>query len=164
AAIAEVARLDYTVLIIDQISHAWAGSGGILEQHAAATAASRSKNGFVQWQKHGAMLNALIEAILAYPHHTICTMRAKVKYRQDKDGTISKIGTRPIQRNEIEFEFTGMGRMTSDHSLEFEGSRCQAINHRKFFQPDASLGAIFGEWIVAGRVEQELPLSTLDAR
>lgn len=39
----------YAVLVIDSLSHAWTGEGGVLEMHDKATAASRSGNSFLAW-------------------------------------------------------------------------------------------------------------------
>ena len=42
---------NYSVLIIDQISHEWEGRDGVLAYHSELTNASRSKNGFITCAK-----------------------------------------------------------------------------------------------------------------
>lgn len=110
AAIDAASEAGYDVLIIDSLSHAWAGEGGILDIKDAAEKASRSKNGYAAWREVTPQHNKLVEKILAAPLHIIVTMRTKTAYEVQKgdDGKTKpvKIGLAPVQRDGMEYEFT----------------------------------------------------------
>lgn len=107
--IAEAAR-GYDVLVIDSLSHAWTGEGGVLEMHDKATQAARGGNSYTAWRDVTPEHNALVDAILAAPCHVILTMRSKTAYelQENEKGkkTPVKIGLAPIQRDGMEYEFT----------------------------------------------------------
>lgn len=80
----------YAVLIIDSLSHAWTGEGGVLDMHDKATAASKSGNGFVSWREVTPHHNALIDTIINADLHLIATMRTKTAYDILDDGNGKK--------------------------------------------------------------------------
>lgn len=104
------AASSYDVLVIDSLSHAWAGEGGILEMHDNATKADRGGNSYTAWRNVTPQHNALVEALLTAPCHVIVTMRSKTAYELVDDGKGKKkpvkIGLAPIQRDGMEYEFT----------------------------------------------------------
>ncbi|MBK8132629.1 MAG: AAA family ATPase [Gammaproteobacteria bacterium] len=104
--IAEAAR-GYDVLVIDSLSHAWTGDGGVLDMH---DKASRGGNSYTAWREVTPEHNALVDAILAAPCHIILTMRSKTAYalQENEKGKMTpvKIGLAPIQRDGMEYEFT----------------------------------------------------------
>lgn len=113
------------VIIIDSLSHAWNGTGGLLEYVADKTANSRSKNGFNEgWGgKDGgtAVQNRMIDRILSSKAHIIATFRQKMEYVQENDGqktSIKKVGVKPIQRDDLEYEFDITLKLNNDHSAE----------------------------------------------
>jgi len=120
AALGAAARGAYPVVVIDSLSHAWSGEGGVLEQ--VDRAADRMKgNKFAGWKVGTPMQNRLIDSILSYPGHVLVTMRSKMEYVQEKEGdrvVIRKIGLAPIQRDGIEYEFSLFAE------LEQGGERC----------------------------------------
>ena len=100
----------YQVLIIDSLSHAWVGEGGILDLHDRATQASRSGNSFAAWREVTPRHNALVDALLGVDLHVIVTMRTKTAYDLSDDGNGKKrpikVGLAPVQRDGLEYEFT----------------------------------------------------------
>lgn len=100
----------YSTIIIDSLSHAWAGEGGILDIHDNATRAMRSQNGYMAWKDVTPQHEKIINAILGSPLHIIATIRTKTAYEvvEDERGKKSpkKIGLAPIQRAGMEYEFT----------------------------------------------------------
>src|SRR5574343_53838 len=74
-AILAAGREGYDVLIVDSLSHAWAGEGGALELKD-----KKGGNSFTAWKDITPMHNRLIEAILKSPCHVIATMRSKTEY------------------------------------------------------------------------------------
>ncbi|SKB01142.1 AAA domain-containing protein, partial [Caloramator quimbayensis] len=83
-AIKEAGKLGYDVLIIDSLSHAWAGTDGALEL-ADKNSIKYGGNKFAAWRDITPLHNKLIEAIISSPCHIIATMRAKTQYIQTQD-------------------------------------------------------------------------------
>lgn len=97
----------YDVLIIDSLSHAWAGDGGILTIHDRTAKALR--NSFDAWRETTPIHNQLVDAILASTCHIIVTLRTKTGYEVTSENgktKVSKVGLAPIQREGLEYEFT----------------------------------------------------------
>ena len=97
----------YEVLIIDSLSHAWAGEGGILTIHDRVSKAVRSS--FDAWREVTPQHNQLVDAILDSSCHVIATMRSKTAYEvvsENGKTRVSKVGLAPIQREGLEYEFT----------------------------------------------------------
>lgn len=110
AAIEAAQKEGYSVVIIDSLSHAWAGEGGILDIHDNATKSSRSANGYMAWKDVTPQHERIINAILGASLHVIGTIRTKTAYEvvEDERGKKApkRIGLAPIQRQGMEYEFT----------------------------------------------------------
>ena len=104
----QVAAASERGLIIDSISHFWAGEGGLLDEQSAA--AKKTGNSYTAWRDVTPKHNRLIEGILASPLHVIATMRSKVDYvmeTNDRGKQVpKKVGLAPIQREGMDYEFT----------------------------------------------------------
>lgn len=99
----------YDVLIIDSLSQAWTGQGGILELVDKKTATSKAGNSYTAWRDVTPEHNRLIDTILQSKLHVIVTMRSKTAYElQERNGkkVPVKIGLAPVQRDGVEYEFT----------------------------------------------------------
>ncbi len=72
-------------------------------------ASQQGKNSFTVWDEAGAEQTTLINSILSVRCHTIITMRSKMKYalQENERGKMVpvKMGLKPIQRNDVEYEF-----------------------------------------------------------
>lgn len=156
AAIREAAA--YDVLIIDSLSHEWAGRGGALEE------VDRKKgagNSFAAWngvsQKHA----GLLDDILMHPGHVIVTMRKKSEFVLE---TVNgkqvprKIGMAVVQREGIEFEFTVLLSMEREGQVLIEKSRCSALEEMGALRREdlAKAGETLREWLATG-VEAPAP-------
>lgn len=99
----------YDCVIVDSLSHAWDGEGGILSRKEAVDAAKPSGNTYVTWGPFTKEQNALVTAILQSKTHIICTMRSKTEYvmTENMRGKMvpTKVGLEPIQRKGVEYEF-----------------------------------------------------------
>ena len=96
AALKEAAGASYPTVVIDSLSHAWMGKGGLLDQ-------ADAKGGrFDAWKQLTPQQHSLIDAILAYPGDVIVTMRTKTEYIVEKDergkSAPRKVGTAPVQK------------------------------------------------------------------
>lgn len=108
----------YDTIIVDSLSHAWAGDGGLLDMKDKID--QRGGNSFANWRMVTPQHNALVEAMLQSKCHIIATMRSKTEYviTEDKNGKKApqKIGLAPIQREGMDYEFTVMIDIAKDHS------------------------------------------------
>lgn len=100
----------YDVVIIDSLSHAWAGEGGLLDKQAALEKSGKYKNSFTSWRDITPQHNQLVDSLLRSSAHIIVCMRAKAEYvveSNEKGKSVPrKIGLAPVQRDGLEFEFT----------------------------------------------------------
>ena len=115
-AIALAEEHGYDVIVIDSLSHAWAGKGGILEM-VDQIRGTNERAGFSAWGKATPVQNRLVESILSSRCHIIATIRSKQGHIQEvgADGrtTIKKVGLQPVQRDDLEYEFDIVGEMDS---------------------------------------------------
>jgi hypothetical protein len=157
AGIEAAERAGYEVLIIDSLSHAWAGEGGILDMHDKATLASRSQNSFTAWREVTPQHNALVDAILCADLHILATMRTKTAYDVDDGGKKKpiKIGMAPVQRDGLEYEFTVV------LDLSIEGHVATAAKDRtrlfdgKHWVPGVHTGERLRAWLEGSAPAQE---------
>lgn len=152
AALDAAAAAGYDVVIIDSLSHAWAGKGGALEM--VDNAASRpGVNKFSAWRDVTPWHNRLIDTIIASPCHVIATMRAKTEYvvEQAKGGTnITKVGLAPVQREGMEYEFDVVGDLTDTHTLHITKTRCRALDGQTIRLPGAETAQVIKAWLTDG--------------
>jgi hypothetical protein len=117
-ALIKEAAAHYDVLIIDSLSHAWAGEGGVLTMHDNAAKADRAGNSYTAWRNVTPEHNKLVDAILNAACHVIVAMRSKTAYEMVDDGKGKKkplkIGLAPVQRDGMEYEFTLVWDISTD--------------------------------------------------
>lgn len=153
-AIQEAERFGYNVLIIDSLSHAWTGIGGVLEIVDRAKNANASKNGFNAWSVGTPKHNALVEAILRCKCHVIATMRSKTEWviETGANGKSAprKVGLGAVQRDGVEYEFDFVGLMDHAHTLTIDKTRWSALEAATLEKPDLNLGLKLLEWLNDG--------------
>lgn len=143
----------YDVVIVDSLSHAWAGKNGALEQKD--NAAARGGNSWTAWRDITPMHNALVDAMLASKCHLIATMRQKMEYIQTTEGgktKIEKVGLAAIQREGMEYEFTCVGDLGLDHVLRIGKTRLDGVlSTGEAFERPGELFAkkVYG-WLMSG--------------
>jgi len=157
----------YDVIIIDSLSHAWAGSGGALEL-ADKGALKYSGNRFAAWRDVTPLHNKLIEAMLSSPAHLIATMRSKMDYIQTQDSKgktiIRKVGMAPIQRDGMEYEFDIVGDLDIDHNLIISKTRCRALDGVVINKPGKELAETVKAWLSDGEPLPDKPTEAQSTR
>lgn len=140
---------DYAVVVIDSLSHAWMGQGGILDLKDR----SSEKNGFAAWKNLTPLQNELIDTIIGCDSHVISTMRAKTEYvlEQNSRGKQAprKVGTAAVQRDGVEYEFDVVGELTAEgdyNLIEFTKTRCPALRGRSYRNPGEDVAQILYDW------------------
>lgn len=158
-------RAGCAVIILDSISHAWQGQGGVLslldrfESHE-------------RFSAYGKVVNKaqdeLIDAMLRSPCHVIATMRSKTAWvLEDKENSRGKtvktprrIGLAPIQRPGIEFEFTTLLDLDTDtHVARVVKNRCPLFEDWQPKKITREHGRQLADWLMEGAPEPKEPVS-----
>ena len=154
----------YDVLILDSISHAWAGQGGLLDQQDAI--ANRSTNKFSAWGEITPKHQAFVEAILGADCHIIATMRSKTAYALIPDASgktkPEKLGLAPVQREGIDYEFSLVLDIDRSHTAQASKDRTGLFDSRIFI-PGEEHGAELKAWLEGGapaQVQKPAPMPT----
>ena len=155
-AIQEAEKAGYDVLIIDSLSHAWSGEGGLLDVQGKIADSSKSGNSFTAWRQVTPWHNKLINTILTSKCHVIATMRSKMDYIQvqnDKGKTeIKKVGLAPIQREGIEYEFGTVFDLNTSHLATVSKDRTSLFDG-KIFQLSEETGQVLKKWLNSDSME-----------
>ena len=165
-AIREAEAAGYDVLVIDSLSHAWMGKGGVLELHDAAVKRSRSGNSFDAWREVTPQHNGLVDALVQSRCHVIATMRTKTEYviEEDERGkkVPRKVGMAPVQRDGLEYEFDVVGDLNQGHEWVISKSRCKALADQIITKPGAETAAVLRAWLSDGAPVPEAPAAPED--
>ncbi len=153
-AIHAVEDAGYDVLIIDSLSHAWAGKGGALEMVDNAARRSSSGNSFSAWRDVTPEHNKLVDALVRCKCHLLVTMRSKMEYVLDKDDrgktAPRKVGLAPIQREGLDYEMDIAGDMDLDHNWSITKTRCPALDGQTFNRPGTVVAQTIISWLSDG--------------
>lgn len=159
-AIKNAAESGYDVLVIDSLSHAWAGKGGILEE------ADKRGGKFGAWRDLTPLQQSLMDAILSYPGHVIATMRSKMAYevttdesKGRKETKVEKIGLAHVQRDDVSYEFDVMLDMDEKNNARVTKTRCPALTGQVLSKPGKDLADTLLAWLSDGEAAPERPLA-----
>lgn len=149
----------YEIIIIDSLSHAWAGEGGALDMHDAATQASSSKNSYMAWKEITPWHNRLVNAIIQSPSHIISTMRVKTQYEvvevNGKKKPI-KIGLSPVQKEGLDYEFTVVLSLDKESYLYTSSKDRTQIFEGKHEKINKGTGVKLMQWLMEGKSDDEV--------
>lgn len=151
----------YSTVIIDSLSHAWAGEGGILDIHDNKTRGSSSSNGFAAWRDVTPQHERIVNALLGAKLHVIGTIRTKTAYEvvEDERGKKApkRIGLAPIQRQGLEYEFTCVLDLAVDsHIASASKDRTSLFDGHNFIITQET-GKLLAEWLDSGDDPVEKP-------
>jgi hypothetical protein len=115
-------------------------------------------NSFGGWKEARPMERRMLAALLAYPGHVIVTMRTKTEWvieqTENRSGrTVNvpkRMGTKPEQREGIEYEFDVVGDMDLEHNLVVSKTRCLPLTGKVFNLPGEDLAATLKDWLGSG--------------
>lgn len=160
AALDEIERAKPLVVVVDQISHAWAGSGGLLEQVDKAQATAKNGNQFAAWGSITPKHTKFLERLLECRCHLIVTMRSKTEYvLEEKNGkkVPKKVGMAPVQRDGIEYEFMTTFELDRDSKEATVGkTRTTVFPEGESMLLDEAWGQKLYAWLVSAP-EPEMP-------
>lgn len=156
-AIADAEAAGYAVVVIDSLSHAWAGKGGILE-FVDAQGKRNAGGNFSAWRDATPRHNRLVEAILACKCHVIVTLRSKTEYVVESVNgrtSVRKVGLQPVQRDGMEYEFTIVADVTADHELIVTKTRATFLKDAIIREAGEDLGRKLLDWLDNGEPATE---------
>jgi len=150
-AIAAFEDAGYDTFIIDSLSQAWAGDGGLLDKQG--RVADRLKNSYTAWREVTPDHNMLVSAMLQSRCHIIATMRSKTEYvleENEKGNKVPrKIGMAPVQREGMEYEFTVMLDIDQKHFASVSKDRTGLFDG-KYFHITQETGKTLLSWLESG--------------
>lgn len=139
-------------IVTDQISYAWSGDGGVLSIKEAAERSGKYNN-WTAWSVATPEHEKLFRFIIASPVHMICTLRSKMEYEQvveDGKKKVKKLGMAPIQRSEVEYEWTVLLELDRDsHRAVVSKTRSPVVEDGREYEIDESLGKAFMTWLAS---------------
>ncbi|WP_238492532.1 ATP-binding protein [Desulfotruncus alcoholivorax] len=144
----------YQIIIIDSLSHAWAGPGGVLDIHG--HTADKSGNSWTAWRQVTPRHNELVDAMLLSRCHIIATLRSKMEHVQTSENgktVIKKVGMNPIQRDGLEYEFTVFWDLDNSHTASASKDRTGLFDGQ-VFKPALEVGGKLLEWLESGTETQ----------
>ncbi len=157
--IKEAEHQGYDLIIIDSLSHAWAGTGGILELVDAKTGAANG-NKFAGWREATPKHNSLVDAMLQSPLHVIATMRSKTEYIlvEDEKGkkVPKKVGMAPVQREGLDYEFSLVFDIDQERHIATASKDRTGLFDGFFGKLTEEHGRSIREWLDSG-VEAQKP-------
>lgn len=158
----------YNSVIIDSLSHAWAGEGGILDIHDNKTRGSNSSNGFAAWRDVTPQHERIVNAILGAKIHVIGTIRTKTAYEvvEDERGKKApkRIGLAPIQRQGLEYEFTCVLDLSVDSHMASASKDRTSLFDGQNFVITRETGQQLAAWLDSGSDPVDRPDPYADMR
>lgn len=153
-------KVGFDVLIIDSLSHAWVGNEGALQMVDNISRRSKSGSSFNAWRDVTPEHNRMVDAILRSRAHIIVTMRTKTEYvleKNEKTGRTAprKVGTAPVQRDGLEYEFDVVGDI-DNCNLQVTKTRCPDLTDAYIEKPGEKLARTLRDWLTDGVDEPEV--------
>ncbi|MED1062888.1 AAA family ATPase [Bacillus licheniformis] len=136
------------VVIIDSLSHNWAGEGGIVEKHG-----GMQGNSFQNWGKLAPETTKLIKTLTQNDVHILATLRTKTEYvvEPNSEGKMAprKVGTKPVQKDEMEYEFMLNFNIGIDHLAETSKDNTRMFEGSSF-KLNPEVGRKLYQWLELG--------------
>lgn len=145
AAIDTCEKAGVNCIVLDSISQQ---RNYLLQLHA-----SLVGNSFTNWNKVTPLHYQFMQKIQQSKCHVIATIRSKTEYlMKNVEGktTIDKVGTKPIQRSEILYEFDLVMDIDVEHRAKVTKNRTGLFSNEKPFMIDETIGSKLLDWCNCG--------------
>jgi hypothetical protein len=136
-------------VIIDSVSHEWAGKGGCLELHEKATSSMKIPNSFSAWASVTPLHQSFLDAIIQCPVHVVCTSRVKTDFIMvDRNGKSApqKVGMALVSRDGFEFEMSVHLELDQQHQAHCSKDRTGLFTDKNPFVISAETGIRILRW------------------
>ena len=148
-----IAKAGYDVIILDSITPQWDGEGGILRRKEEMDRRPGS-NGYANWATFTPEHEAFKQTMMQTPMHVIATMRSKQDYilvANDKGKQVpKKVGMAPIQRDQMDYEFTLVFDVEMDHKGAASKDRTGLFNDKVVDLADLKTADAIRNWLDQG--------------
>lgn len=146
----------YDTTIIDTWSSFWSGTNGMLEQVKLLSQGQKGGEFSNGWNEMRPVERRMIEAMLAHSGHLIATLRVKTEWAVELDSSTGKygprkLGTKPEQRADVDYEFGIVSTLDSQHTLRFWKSPYDGFDGRAIERPDIEVGIEYRTWLEDGK-------------
>lgn len=140
------------VAIVDSATHAWEGTGGVLDYQ-------QQKGGnFQAWNTaNNDAYNPLVSLLVGekYRIHMISTARAKQDYQMQKNEhteklEIVKLGLKPVQRDTLEYEMQLVFRLDMDNTFHMSKDNSSLFKDLNGDVMSPDHGALVYDWLEKG--------------
>lgn len=145
-AINEAQDSGYDVIVLDSISHEWAGEGGCLDIQ------SSLGGRYQDWSRVTPRHEKFKESILQSNCHIVATARTKTDYAVTTENgrtKIEKLGTKTEQREGLDFEFTTVLRINQGHMFTSSKDRTGIFEDKDAIFSDIH-GELLSDWLGRG--------------
>ena len=146
------AKAGYDVLIIDSLTHAWRELLGELDK---LTYGKFGGNSWAAWSVGTPRQQKFVNALLGFPGHVMATMRSKTEWKSSTDQNSGKtipvrIGLTPEQGKGIEFEFTLLLELSTEHFANVIKDRTGKFQDELMEKPGEDFGKQMIAWLAEG--------------
>lgn len=139
------------VIIVDSLTHAWSGEGGILEQ-VENLQRGNAKNQMLAWNKIKPVEKQFLKLVTGNSVYVIGTARSKQAYDMEKNEQgktqVVKMGLKPDQKDSLEYEFAISIRIDQDHTAEATKDNSNMFGSP--FKIDKEIGHKIFDWSDTG--------------
>lgn len=153
------------VVIIDSMTHEWAGVGGCLEIQ------EKLGGRYQDWAKVKPRHRKFIDSILTSNCHVITTVRSKQDYAMDTENgktKVTKLGLKQVTEDGLEYELTVSFELNQNHLASTSKDRTGVFMDQPEFVISDETGAKLKKWAESGKtltpkqVEKNIVASTND--
>lgn len=153
----------YKVLVIDSLSHQWAGKGGILSRKEDLD--KRGGNSFTNWAEFTKEHEAFKAYLLNADVHIIGTLRTKQEYVLEENGKgkqmPKKVGTAAVQREGMEYELSVVFELQMDHKATTSKDRTGLFDGQMLDLTDGSVATTLRDWLSSAAPAAPTPARSL---
>lgn len=152
-AIVMAVKAGYEVLVIDSLSHQWAGPGGILARKEQMDA--RGGNTWTNWASFTKEHERFKALLMNAPVHVVSTTRSKQDYIVEtgdgKKAAPKKVGLAPVQREGMEYEFSVVFELQMDHRATASKDRTGMFDGQLIDLLGEEVGESLRGWLSSGK-------------
>jgi len=140
------------VIIVDSISHEWAGVGGCIEINENLAQSKFRGNSWSAWSETTPRHQNFIDKIISSPCHIITTVRNKIDTVMTEDKKVKKVGTKEITREGFEYELTVNFNIDRDtHKVMASKDRTRLFEGKDPFIITKETGEELVKWMQGGK-------------
>lgn len=158
-AIALAVKSGFECVIIDSVSHEWAGAGGVCEINENLANLKYKGNSWSAWNESTPRHQKFIDTILQSNIHVITCCRSKMETVMGEGKKVHKVGMKDIQREGWEYELSVSFQIDRDnHRVIVQKDRTELFKEDGFILSE-EVGIQLREWCEKG-VNYVKPLPT----